>query len=315
MPPGGAPVHGDMVATIRKTAHEKLTVRRSRPADRGARASAVVARRRFRRAPHHRRHRARLSQGGARAGRLRGRAGAGGLGGAARLDRGTQAIGLRALPAASRTAHRAQAALHRVLPAARASLRHAARRVRAGHHHRRRQGAVRGHPSATGGADSRDRRPSAGGRQLPARRRMPSSEHVDSSARRSSPRSASTGRAAARTSRCIPSPPASVPTMCGSRRGSWPNEPLSLFFGTAHETGHALYEQGIAGGFRRSLLGDGASLGVHESQSRLWENLVARSWPFWQHFFPAAAGSASRRSSAASPPSSSIAASTRCSAR
>jgi len=67
---------------------------------------------------------------------------------------------------------------------------------------------------------------------------------------------------------------------------SVPHEPLSLFFGAAHETGHALYEQGIAGAFRRSLLGDGASLGIHESQSRLWENLVARSWPFWQHFFP-----------------------------
>jgi carboxypeptidase Taq len=65
-----------------------------------------------------------------------------------------------------------------------------------------------------------------------------------------------------------------------------PGEPFSLFFGTAHETGHALYEQGIANGLRRSLLGDGASLGIHESQSRLWENLVARSWPFWQHFFP-----------------------------
>jgi len=63
-------------------------------------------------------------------------------------------------------------------------------------------------------------------------------------------------------------------------------QPLSLFFGTAHETGHALYEQGISSAFRRSLLGDGASLGVHESQSRLWENLVARSQPFWQHFFP-----------------------------
>jgi carboxypeptidase Taq len=65
-----------------------------------------------------------------------------------------------------------------------------------------------------------------------------------------------------------------------------PQEPFSLFFGTAHETGHALYEQGISGAFRRSLLGDGASLGIHESQSRLWENLVSRSWPFWQHFFP-----------------------------
>ncbi|HEX6316704.1 MAG TPA: carboxypeptidase M32 [Gemmatimonadaceae bacterium] len=63
-------------------------------------------------------------------------------------------------------------------------------------------------------------------------------------------------------------------------------EPFSLFFGTAHETGHALYEQGIDGAFRRSLLGNAASLGLHESQSRLWENLVARSRPFWEHFYP-----------------------------
>jgi carboxypeptidase Taq len=63
-------------------------------------------------------------------------------------------------------------------------------------------------------------------------------------------------------------------------------EPFSLFFGSAHETGHALYEQGIDAAFRRSLLGNASSLGLHESQSRLWENLVARSRPFWQHFYP-----------------------------
>jgi carboxypeptidase Taq len=64
------------------------------------------------------------------------------------------------------------------------------------------------------------------------------------------------------------------------------NEPFSLFFGTAHETGHALYEQGINRAFGRTLLADAASLGVHESQSRLWENLIARSMPFWECFFP-----------------------------
>src|SRR5262245_11757245 len=63
-------------------------------------------------------------------------------------------------------------------------------------------------------------------------------------------------------------------------------EPFSLFFGTAHETGHALYEQGINHTFGRTLLADAASLGVHESQSRLWENLVGRSLPFWECFFP-----------------------------
>jgi carboxypeptidase Taq len=62
--------------------------------------------------------------------------------------------------------------------------------------------------------------------------------------------------------------------------------PLSLLFGTMHETGHALYEQGVGPRYQRTMLEGGASLGVHESQSRLWENIVGRSRPFWEHFFP-----------------------------
>lgn len=57
-------------------------------------------------------------------------------------------------------------------------------------------------------------------------------------------------------------------------------------FGTMHETGHALYEQGIPKELARTPLYNGTSLGVHESQSRLWENLVGRSKPFWNHFYP-----------------------------
>lgn len=57
-------------------------------------------------------------------------------------------------------------------------------------------------------------------------------------------------------------------------------------FGTLHECGHGLYEQGIAPQLARTPLADGASLGVHESQSRLWEILVGRSRPFWAHYFP-----------------------------
>ena len=57
-------------------------------------------------------------------------------------------------------------------------------------------------------------------------------------------------------------------------------------FGTMHESGHALYEQGIPKELARSPLYNGASLSVHESQSRLWENLVGRSKPFWSHFYP-----------------------------
>jgi carboxypeptidase Taq len=62
--------------------------------------------------------------------------------------------------------------------------------------------------------------------------------------------------------------------------------PFALLFGTMHETGHALYEQGVGAVHRRTLLEGGASLGIHESQSRLWENLVGRALPFWEHFFP-----------------------------
>lgn len=56
-------------------------------------------------------------------------------------------------------------------------------------------------------------------------------------------------------------------------------------FGTLHETGHALYELGVDLGLERTPLADGSSLGVHESQSRLWENLVGRSRGFWKHFY------------------------------
>ena len=61
--------------------------------------------------------------------------------------------------------------------------------------------------------------------------------------------------------------------------------PMALF-GSMHETGHALYEQGVAPRYDGNVLGGGASLGVHESQSRLWENLVGRSRAFWRHFYP-----------------------------
>ena len=60
----------------------------------------------------------------------------------------------------------------------------------------------------------------------------------------------------------------------------------SSLFSTIHETGHALYNQGIPRSLARTPLWDGASPGVHESQSRLWENLVGRSRAFWSFAFP-----------------------------
>ncbi len=64
------------------------------------------------------------------------------------------------------------------------------------------------------------------------------------------------------------------------------NDLGEALFSTTHEAGHALYEQGIDMKFEGSLLAAGTSAGVHESQSRTWENLVSRSRPFWEHFYP-----------------------------
>ncbi len=57
-------------------------------------------------------------------------------------------------------------------------------------------------------------------------------------------------------------------------------------FSTMHEAGHAMYEQGVNPAYDATPLARGTSSGVHESQSRLWENLVGRSRGFWQFFYP-----------------------------
>ncbi len=62
--------------------------------------------------------------------------------------------------------------------------------------------------------------------------------------------------------------------------------PLATLFSAMHESGHAMYEQGSNPAYERTPLAGGTSLAVHESQSRMWENLVGRSLPFWEHFFP-----------------------------
>ncbi len=58
------------------------------------------------------------------------------------------------------------------------------------------------------------------------------------------------------------------------------------FFGLVHEAGHGMYEQGIGESVDRTFLGGGTSLGVHESQSRMWENIVGRSQGFWSWALP-----------------------------
>jgi carboxypeptidase Taq len=65
------------------------------------------------------------------------------------------------------------------------------------------------------------------------------------------------------------------------------NDLGDALFSTLHEAGHGMYEQGVAAALDGSPLGRGVSAGVHESQSRLWENVVGRSRSFWEHFYPA----------------------------
>lgn len=65
-----------------------------------------------------------------------------------------------------------------------------------------------------------------------------------------------------------------------------PHDLTSALFGTIHEGGHALYEQNIDAELFGTLLCTGTSNGIHESQSRLWENMVGRSRGFWQRYFP-----------------------------
>ena len=60
------------------------------------------------------------------------------------------------------------------------------------------------------------------------------------------------------------------------------------FFGTLHESGHGMYEQGLSDAAFGTPMGESTSLGIHESQSRLWENFVGRSDAFWEYFYPAA---------------------------
>ena len=64
------------------------------------------------------------------------------------------------------------------------------------------------------------------------------------------------------------------------------DNPLATLYSGMHEAGHGMYEQGVNPAYERTPLESGTSLAVHESQSRMWENLVGRSLPFCEHFFP-----------------------------
>ncbi len=64
------------------------------------------------------------------------------------------------------------------------------------------------------------------------------------------------------------------------------SHPLSSLFSVIHEAGHGLYELGFSDEIRGNILATGTSLGIHESQSRTWENLIGRSRSFWKRYYP-----------------------------
>ena len=99
--------------------------------------------------------------------------------------------------------------------------------------------------------------------------------------------SATTSTAAASTRRIIHSAPSSRTATCASPRACATTTSSEALFSTVHEAGHAMYEQGIDPALEGTPLGSGVSAGVHESQSRLWENVVGRGRAFWEHFYPA----------------------------
>jgi carboxypeptidase Taq len=66
----------------------------------------------------------------------------------------------------------------------------------------------------------------------------------------------------------------------------FPKNLLSGIFSVIHESGHAFYEMGFPQELRGTSLADGCSMALHESQSRFWENVIGRSRPFWEGFYP-----------------------------
>ena len=127
-------------------------------------------------------------------------------------------------------------------------------------------------------AAARRDRPAA--RAAGARRRLPGRRAARGRPGDRRTRWASTRAPGAWTTPCTRSPPRRPAATCASRRAST-SDSLTGLFALMHEVGHGLYEHGIDPALARTTLDTGVSLGVHESQSRLWENLVGRSEPFW----------------------------------
>ena len=117
----------------------------------------------------------------------------------------------------------------------------------------------------------------------PLRRQLPGRRDCSSWSVECSPTSASSRAAGASTRPSTRSKPLSaVSDIRLTTR--YEVEGLESLFSSMHEFGHGLYERQIAPELDWGPLAHGASLGWHESQSLLWENLIGRGLPFWEHF-------------------------------
>src|SRR5262249_60111548 len=91
-----------------------------------------------------------------------------------------------------------------------------------------------------------------------------------------------------RSARESPVPRLKFPLGLGDtgRRSRYSEDDLLSLFTAMHECGHGLYEWGVSPTLERTTLCSGVSSTLHESQSRLWENIVGRSLPFWRWYYP-----------------------------
>ena len=280
MPPRGTEARAEQLSTLGRIAHERFTDDEVGRLARSGRAARRVAPVRLRRPQPRPRHPARLGEGAPRADRAPRRDDAAGRPRPPRLGRGAPDERLRLVPPLPADERRAEAALRRVLRVVGQPVHAAPRRLRA--------------------RDADDRGARGVRRAAPAR--SPSS---------SRPRPRSTRRSSTATSRptrSAPSPSASLRTL-GFDDDAWRLDPtahpfctsfsnrdvrlttryrpddLESVWSTMHEAGHGLYAHGIADALLRTPLDGAPSLGINESQSRTWENLVGRSRPFWEHWY------------------------------
>ena len=168
----------------------------------------------------------------------------------------------------------------------RTSLRRPAQRVRARHDRQPRQAVVRRAQARSGRADRRDHASAATRSTIRCCTSRSTSRSSARSARWSSKPTATTSIAGGRTKRCIPSAPPSRRATCASRRASRPISSTRRCSARCTKPGHAMYEQGVDPSLEGTPLSRGTSLGVHELQSRMWENFVGRSKGFWKWAFP-----------------------------